>query len=215
MDPIDYSKYSLDELLEVKSNIATDSPNYPALISELENRKPELEAARLAATEESFMLAEHRVKIIGYFQIAAATTILCLYVYQVIGSGFDLLNSLLIFVFVSLNLVAGYTALKEEKKYYWLSIVNQALQIVSFSIGSIVANYSGLGGIYLTLEWSQLFEFGVSAHFSPGFSYQEYTGSTPEQWLAIDALAVVFIGALITVMGGRDTANNDTQAETK
>lgn len=208
MHSVDYSKYSTPELLEVRSNIDVESSNYPALIAELEKRKPEIAAAKISAAEDAFFLAEQRVKIIGYFQIAASITILCLYIYQVFEHGYELLNSLIVLLIVILNFAAGVTAIKENNKYYWLSVVNQGLQVFSFSIGSVLGTYSGLGGVYMTIEWTEALEFGVLANFSPGYTLQDYQVNLSQQWIAIDALALLFIGALLTVRDARVNEEN-------
>ena len=75
MSTIDYSKYTIDELFDVKDNISDNSPNYQLLLSELANRKEEITEAVEKSEEEAFSLAENRVKIIGYFQLTASIVI--------------------------------------------------------------------------------------------------------------------------------------------
>jgi len=48
MSLVDYSKYTIDELFDVKENISPTSPNYPLLLIELKNREKEI-----SATQES------------------------------------------------------------------------------------------------------------------------------------------------------------------
>ncbi len=203
MDSINYSSYSIDELLEVKQNISPDSTNFPALVAEIEKRRDEIEHAQEQAVEDAFLRAEDRVKAVGYFQLAGAAAITLIIGYQMFDTGISLTTLLVSILLITLNIAAGYTAIKEMVQYYWLSILNQALQVVSVAVGNTSANYSGLGGIYATVEWSEGFKFAVSANFSPGFSFLEYSTALPVQSISIDVLAIVFIGAIITVMDGK------------
>ena len=196
MTTIDYSKYTMDELLDVKNNIDPESPNYPALITELDSRKEELFEHQEMIRQESFDLAEKRVKLIGYFQIAAAIAIP---IVLLLSENVSFLTIVIALIVVALNGFAGYTALKELKKFYWVSVFNQSLQVLSFGLGSVLLNYSGLGGVYLSITFAESTSFGLKANFSPGFLYQEYNGNIAEQFVAIDIMAIVFIAALVTV----------------
>jgi len=207
MSTIDYSKYTIDELFDVKENISPDSPNYALLLSELENRKNEVAEAVEKSEEEAFSLAKNRVKIIGYFQLAASVVISFLLIESFINGGVSFEEGAYYVFFIVLNAIAGFTALKEKYKWYWISIFNQCVQIPSFALGTISANYSGLGGIHIGVSWGDTFEFILSAPFSPGFLYQEYTGTLPTQSFAIDLLAFVYIAALLTVSEAKSTAN--------
>ncbi|MCF6442122.1 hypothetical protein L1077_22095 [Pseudoalteromonas luteoviolacea] len=207
MSNIDYSKYTIDELFDVKKNISPDSPNYALLLSELENRKEEVNDAVIKSEEEAFSLAEHRVKIIGYFQLVASIVILYFFINSLLGGGASIEGTVYYLFFITLNAIAGFTAVKERYKWYWVSIFNQILQIPSIAIGSISANYSGLGGVHIGLSWGEAYELILSAPFSPGFFYREYTATLPTQSFAIDLLALVYIAALLTVGEVKSTAN--------
>jgi len=207
MSTIDYSNYTLDELFDVKENISPDSPNYPLLLSELANRKDEVIEAVEKSEEEAFSLAENRVKIIGYFQLTASIVILLYFIYYLFDGGISLEEGSYYIFFIVLNAIAGFTAVKEKYKWYWVSIFNQCLQIPSIAMGAISANYSGLGGVHIGVSWGDTYELILSAPFSPGFLYREYTGTLPTQSFAIDLLAFVYIAALLTVSEAKSTAN--------
>ncbi|MCL1097918.1 hypothetical protein [Shewanella gelidii] len=207
MSTIDYSNYTLDELFDVKENISHDSPNYPLLLAELENRKEEVTEAVKKSEEEAFSLAENRVKIIGCFQLIASIVILYFFIDSLLDGGSSIEESLYYIFFITLNAIAGFSAVKEKYEWYWISIFNQCIQIPSFALGSISANYSGLGGVHIGVVWGETVEFILSAPFSPGFLYQEYTGTLPTQSFAIDLLAFVYIAALLTVGEAKSTAN--------
>ncbi|TLU66150.1 hypothetical protein FE810_05365 [Thalassotalea litorea] len=207
MSTIDYSKYTLNDLLDVKEKISPDSPNYNSLQLELENRKDEISEAIEKSKEEAFSIAKNRVKIIGYFQLTAAVAILLYYVGSIFDGSFSFLSTVVAIPFIALNAIAGMTAIKENHKYYWLSILNQSLQVLSIGLGSISATYSGLGSAYVYISWNTQFLFGASASFSPGFSFNQYTGNLPTQWISIDIVAIIFISALLTVSKVKSTAN--------
>ncbi|MEP2653034.1 MAG: hypothetical protein ABJH06_13690 [Paraglaciecola sp.] len=213
MSTVDYSKYTIDELFDVKANISPDSPNYILLLSELENRKDEIAEAVEKTEKKAFSLAENRVKIVGYFQIAAAVAILFYYVSSIFDGSASLLSTIVALPVIALNAIAGITAINENYKYYWLSILNQSLQIPSIALGSISASYSGLGGAYVYISWNTEFLFGATASFSPGFSFNQYTGSIPTQSISIDIVAIIFISALITVSEAKSTANKSLKQD--
>ncbi|MDP5144231.1 hypothetical protein ORJ00_15900 [Rheinheimera baltica] len=207
MSTVDYSKYSIEELLDVRSRIAPDSPNFQALVAELDARKEKIDELAQQQEQDSFSIAENRVKIIGYFQLAAAVAILIIFMLSVFDGSASLLSTSISIVAIVLNAVAGYTAVREMHDKYWISVLNQLLQVPSFAIGSIKAAYSGLGGLYLYINWTSDTQFGFSASFSPGFSFLKYKVSSPEQFLGIDILALIFLGALLTVSQVKSTAN--------
>ncbi|MBQ4891093.1 hypothetical protein J8L86_14650 [Shewanella sp. MMG014] len=206
MNSIDYSKYSTDELLDVKENIDPNTANYGVLISELSNRQDEINEKREQEKAKAFSLAESRVKVIGYFQVTAAVAILFFYITSIFDGSVSLLSTAASIFVIALNLIAGLTAIKEMYKYYWVSILNQSLQVPNIVIGSISATYSGLGGIYTYINWNPEFLFGMTASFSPGFIFNEYTEKLQTQTISIDFLAIIFILALVTVSDAQSTS---------
>lgn len=207
MHTIDYSKYSINELFEVKDKISPESQNYEPFLSELENRKDEVAEIMAKSKKDTFSLAEHRIKFIGYFQLAAAIAIILYYLSSIADGSVSLLSTAVTLPLIVLNILAGFTALKENYKYYWLSILNQLLQIPSIALGSISATYSGLGGAYVYLSWGTEFSFGATAAFLPGFSFNQFTTNLATQSISIDIIAIIFIGALLTVSKVKSTAN--------
>lgn len=206
MNTIDYSQYTIDDLMSAKAGIDADAnpENYQALIAEIESRSDEIEQRQVEAEAASFALAEKRVKIIGWLQAAAALVII---IYALVAMVNEPQNALLLGLVaipvILLNAFAGYTAIKEYTQWYWLSILNQALQVLSVALKSVVMNYSGIGGAYLILSWGEDAGFAAGAFFSPGFSFVIPSGSASTQSVAIDVLAVVFIVALVTVKNAK------------
>ncbi len=156
-----------------------------------------------------FAKAEKRVKAIGYLQIIAAVVIALLVIDGLFAEPrMALLSVIMAIPLIALNAFAGYTAIKGRVEWYWVSVLNQALQIPSVALGSITANYSGLGGVWVAISWvEEGARFGVSANFSPGFAFQYYPGGLPTGHIAIDILAIIFIVALLTVKEIKSTAN--------
>ena len=77
MNTVDYSQYTIDDLMSAKAGIDADAnpENYQALIAEIESRSDEIVQRQEEAEAASFALAEKRVKIIGWLQAAAALVI--------------------------------------------------------------------------------------------------------------------------------------------
>lgn len=182
--------------MDVKDKIDPNSENYPALLRELESRKEEIDRAEEVSQKETFKLAEQRVKVIGCFQIAAAIVTPFLVFFT---ENISALTISIAFAVILLNIFAGYTALKGLQRFYWLSIINQSLQLVTFGLGSTFINYSGLGGIYLGITFADTTSLSLSANFTPGLLYQEFTSKIAEPFIAVDIMAVIFIAALVTV----------------
>jgi hypothetical protein len=108
---------------------------------------------------------EGRVRLLGWLQLAASGIIFFLLLKSAIQGQLNILTILLCAFAISLNFFAGYLSIKRKALGYWLSIVNQSLQILSFAVGSILYRYSGIGGVYLTfLKDDEGVEFGF-LHF--------------------------------------------------
>ena len=215
MNPtIDYSGYTIKKLLDVKSRLERGCPdnykkgsNYNALMAELETRKDQIEKYHESKAKVRLSKAKNRVKIVGYCQIAAAIGIAVYLIVGLFSAPRISTLSILIGVFlVALNLVAGYTAIKGRHQLYWISVANQVLQVPSVAVGSIVANYSGLGGAYVMILWGEGLGLWFSANFSPGFAFYKYNQNLQSGYIAIDVIALVFIAALLTVKSSESTA---------
>lgn len=78
------------------------------------------------------------------------------------------------------------------------------------ALGAISVKYSGLGGAYVFISFLPEVSLGVNASFIPGFTFIQHTTALTSQFIAIDVLAVVFIGALITVSDVKSTTDKGT-----
>ncbi|WP_032095864.1 MULTISPECIES: hypothetical protein [unclassified Alteromonas] len=195
---VDYSKYSTDDLLDVQKNIDPESQNYPAFLKELDLRQQEI--AQFSAKNEAkeYDLDKLKVTTVGYFQIGAAIVLSLLIIYSgIFGQGVTVLTVSIAIPLIVLNAIAGITAIKLLTKWYWLSILNQILQVVSLNLGSFYINYAGLGYINIVLSWGQEFSLGFDAQFSPGFNFYKFTETLPLQTFGIDIMAIIFILAFI------------------
>ncbi|ELR63112.1 hypothetical protein C942_04099 [Photobacterium marinum] len=145
--------------------------------------------------ECGYAVAKKRVKLVGVFQILASIVIIgALF----LGTFEGILQFTLACAFVLLNFIAGVTAIKGKVHLYWISIVNQLLQVVSFSVNGLEVNYSGIGGACLKVFWGDVSGFVFNAYVSPGFSIENYPESFTSGYIAIDVLALIFIAALLT-----------------
>ncbi|MBQ4835701.1 MULTISPECIES: hypothetical protein [Pseudoalteromonas] len=210
MKQIDYSKYSISELIDVKENIHPSSSNYSAFLEEMERRQEEIQQLDESLEEDAFSLAERKVQIVGYFQLVAAIAIFFVIGLSTFTNGVSALLLIVGLPLIILNAVAGYTAVKEKAQWYWLSILNQSLQVIGFSIGSVTAKYSGLGFIGLSIKHATSPELAFGFEFSPGFSFYKYTESLSTQWIQIDIVALIFIVALIKVKDVKGTINKSS-----
>ena len=209
----DYSTHSVSQLLDIKEHIDRDSPNYDALIEELSNRSDEIEELKKAREESAFLRVENAVRLVGALQIAAAAVILYYYLSSIFYGSVSLLDTVIDLPVITLNALAGITVIRENYEYYWVSVLNQSLQVPSLALGSISAAYSGLGGLYVQLNWNSDYTFdtlGFEASFSPGVSFYQYVTNLPAQNISIDILAILCIGALLTV---RDSKNKLRRTE--
>ena len=145
--------------------------------------------------------AEGRVRLLGWLQLAASGVIFYLLLIAAIQGQLNILAVILCAFAIGLNFFAGYLSIKRKTLGYWLSIVNQSLQTVSFAFGSSLYRYSGIGGVYLTLfkdgEAGAKYAFNVS--IEPGFAIF-WEANLQEEYFAIDILAVFFIGVLLSAL---------------
>ncbi|WP_125781194.1 hypothetical protein [Pseudoalteromonas rubra] len=195
MIKVDYAQYTLAELEEAKLQTTPDSQNYPALMAELSARQEKTSSCEQQQEEAAFNSAEMRIKVIGYMQLLAA---LVMTVGLIIGP-FVSWWSLISLPFIVLSAAAGYTAISEQVRWYWLSILNQGLQLISFSFGVLNYKYTGLGGIQIGFTWLKEFELSFSILLSSTVRITGYDGAFSVNAIHIDVLALVFIVALLTL----------------
>lgn len=198
---IDYSKYSVPELMQAKSSINPEvaPQNFENLRSELEKRKDEIEAYFEEKRNASLFSSknpnnENRAKLLGYFQLAGAAVIFILLLLSFAGT----LSALSIFisiVAIVLNGTAGYLTVKKSVTGYKLSLFNLSLQLVAISTGSFLYSYNGLGGVFLNIGNG----ISLNASFSPGFQIV-WGAQSLETSFDIDLLAVLFIGVILSLL---------------
>lgn len=197
---IDYSKYSLEELFEVKKTIDPNSPNYLAFNNELEKRQSEFEQSQSLSETKQYNSDNLKIKTVGFFQLFSAAVLIFIILYNsFFGSGIAFLTLAIATPLIALNGIAGFTAFMQLSKWYWLSVFNLFLQLFSVSIGSYFINYAGLGYINVLFSWGQEFSLGFDAQFSPGFAFYKYKETLNVQSVGIDVLAIIFLLAFVRV----------------
>lgn len=190
---MDYSKYSIDELLDSLNNIDKDAypENYTSLVAELDKRKPELEAKEMRDLEQFTFSTESRLKVLSWLQIATA-----------VGFGFAFVNVLLdslevvdlvVYGIIAIfNGLAGYRLLKRHKLGYELSYINQILQVLTVNTGFLFYSYTGLGSFLIGIEDGIFFRFNLLST-----DFRLITGENLGQLgLGLDVLALFFLGVL-------------------
>jgi hypothetical protein len=195
MIKVDYAQYTLEELMEARQHISADSENYPALMAELCARQEEVDLYEQQQVKASFHSAEMRVKVIGYMQLLAALVMTVGLIIGPFESGWSLIS----LPFIMLSAAAGYTVISEQVRWYWLSILNQGLQVVSFSFGVLNYKYTGLGGIQIGFTWLTEFKLSFGILLSSTVRVTGHAEALAENAVHIDVLALVFIVALLTL----------------
>ncbi|CAM4188766.1 hypothetical protein [Pseudoalteromonas byunsanensis] len=190
---MDYSKYSINELLDCLNNIDKDAhpENYEKLILELEKRKPELEAFQKQEQEEFTFSTENRVKLLSWLQIATCVGFTIAFVNVLFGSR-ELID-LIVYGFIAVfNGLAGYKLLKRSRYGYELSYLNQILQILTINTGTLFFTYTGLGSFLIGIEGELFFRANI---LSTDFRF--YTGENLGQFgFGVDLVAIFFLSVL-------------------
>ncbi|AZZ96063.1 hypothetical protein [Pseudoalteromonas sp. R3] len=195
MIKVDYAQYTLEELMEARQHISADSENYPALMAEISARQENTSSYEQQQVKASFHSAEMRVKVIGYMQLLAALVMTVGLIVGLFESGWSLIS----LPFIMLSAAAGYTVISEQVRWYWLSILNQGLQVVSFSFGVLNYKYTGLGGIQIGFTWLTEFKLSFGILLSSTVRVTGHAEALAENAVHIDVLALVFIVALLTL----------------
>ena len=204
MDNIDYSKYSVPELLQAKSSINPDAAkeNYRNLLAEFDKRQNDINKY-LDEQEDGFVLSiEKRLKALGYLQLLGAVVIF-LNLGVAIVAGPSLVYVFISIVAVALNGTAGYLTVNKKSVGYTLSFINLSLQLVSINTESFLYSYNGLGGVFLGLGDG----ISLNAAFSPGFSIA-WGANTGASYFGIDLLAIFFLFVLLNALKLNDESAN-------
>ncbi len=204
MSKINYSEYTIDELLDVKQNIDANSPNFVLLEKELNSRKAELE--KLEADSDEFDFDETLISTIGGFQIITALVFIY-YLYSALnGVSYSLLTVVIYCSFILLNLFAGYTLITRKPKFYIVSMFNPFLHTFSFSLGSVAATYSGFLGVHAVVNLGGVGDSILSFPITPSFSYVSISEQLAIQSIEFNVLAMFFIYKIFTAYSNANKA---------
>lgn len=188
---INYRNYTIEELLDAKASIDREAypENYAALKKELESRENEIAIYQKEQIKREYKNTKLLVKIAGSFQILTAVVFILFFFI----SSYTSIEYIVQGIFILLNAIAGYTALKTIRSYYWLSILNQSMQVLSFTIGSIVINYSGLVAFSAILTWQEGFTLLLAFSFDPGYKFWILDQPSTSGNFSIDIIAVIIL----------------------
>ena len=148
--------------------------------------------------EENISKSLKRVTVVGWFQIVSAIALLITLAIVVSKGLSSFLVGAMFIALITLNAVAGYTALKNLYRWYWLSIVNQSLQVVSFALGNLIYSYNAIGGIFFTITTYNGLNIGLQASIEPGFKIYYIYEAFQNPAMQVDILAIMLITALVT-----------------
>ena len=193
---MDYSKYSINELMDSVNNIDKNAhpKNYQKLICEMDKRKPEIEAFEKQEQEEFSFSTENRMKLLSWLQIATSVGFAIAFVNVILGSmePIDLSVYAIIAIF---NGIAGYKLLNRESYGYELSYINQILQILTINTGTLFFTYTGLGGLLIGVG-SDYDLFFSGSILNTDFRFITADNITSDITIGIDLLALFFLGVL-------------------
>ena len=174
---VDYSEYTLDQLLEVKRHIDPEQApeNYQNLITELKKRDEEILCRKSAISEKRKNRSEKRekrliffIKALSWIQIVGGFILIGLILWVIIKNLFDL-KYLLLFptlIIPIYSIVAGYLLLRAKKIGIYLSIFNQFLQLFHIQIPVFFYQYFLLYRVYLFMGGMKL---GINTDFGVNF----------------------------------------------
>ncbi len=203
---IDYAKYSVAELLDIRRRIdpAVAPANFARLTAEMERRKDEIDAYTKKREQTHEAETAKRVVLLGWFQLAAFAFLVIYFLINLVTAPGEILTVLAVSAWViaiALNGFAGFLSIQKKVLGYYLSLVNQLLQVISVAGGTFFYNYSGIGGIYIYYrEGGVGFEgVGFEALFNPGFRIV-WGLAVDASLVAIDLLAIFFIVVLLSAI---------------
>jgi hypothetical protein len=208
---VDYSKYTISQLLDVKRNIYPEQAptNYKNLLGELDSRKDELERYYKQQRLEKIKKRIDQIAFLGWLQLCAALVYLTLLGAALIGiwdvKPITLSAVIFSLCLIALNFFAGYLTLKSKMSGCWTSILNQSLQLLHFNFGNVLYGYSGIGGVYVYL--SDGYKFGINAKVNPDFKVIIAATQEPS-YIGLDVLALFFIVVLALTIRDKRLASN-------
>ena len=185
---IDYSKYSVEELLQAAQSIdpGKNPENYQNLKAEYERRKNEIGQKVSEEAEAEKESTFEKVKFVGYLQLVGGFIFI---LFSIIS--YQNLAVLLVSILLGmLSIFAGKLLLQNHELGYDLTYINQGLQLVSLKIGGVVFSYAALGGVYFKLITDG--SLGFNAEFNPSVALAFDAGGS-SSFIAIDLLAVAII----------------------
>lgn len=189
----DYTKYDAKELLEALSGINASlyPENYSVLTAEISSRRDEIDEYYRIEAEYKNKKWGRVLSGLGIMQVITAVSMIVMLVLSITNT--SILVILITVLVILLNATAGITLFKRNTRFYYLSYLNQGLQVVSFGIGSLYYNYYGLGGVYLMIDWVSDAYNWFSASFNLGGAVFEYSSLYNLGFIQIDVLAIFFM----------------------
>ena len=200
MKNVDYSEYSLDELLDVKRHIDPEEApeNYQNLMTELKKRDEEIIRRKSLRSEKRKNKTEKRkkrliffIKFLSWMQIVGGFILFGLILWLVLKNLSDLkslvlLPALLIPIY---SIIAGYLLLRAKRLGIYLSVVNQFLQLFFIQTNGFYYQYFLPYGVYLYMGDMKL---GITATFGANFKIR-FGGKIDTTYFALNLFSVVSI----------------------
>ena len=197
---IDYSEYTLDQLLDVKQHIDPEEApeNYQNLMTELKKRDTEIQHRESLIVEKRKNKAEKRkkgliffIKVLSWLQMVGGLLLIGLFLWLLIKHLSDIKSLLLLptLIIPMFSIAAGYLLLKAKKIGIYLSIANQFLQLFHIQIPGFVYQYYLIYGVYLYMGDMKV---GINTEFGANFVIKIGTKiSTP--YFALNLFSILSI----------------------
>ncbi len=215
---VDYSEYTLDELLDVKRHIDPEQApeNYQNLMTELKKRDEEILRRKSIISEKRKKRSEKRkkkliffIKALSWIQMVGGFILIGLILWLLIKNLSDLKSLLLLptLIIPIYSVAAGYFLLKGKRIGIYLSIFNQFLQLLYIQMNGFFYQYFLIYGVYLFMGDMKL---GISNDFGVNFKIR-FGVEVDKTYFAINLFSVVSIillakyKSLINRSSGLDT----------
>ncbi|MBC8469163.1 MAG: hypothetical protein H8D56_06800 [Planctomycetes bacterium] len=197
---IDYSEYSLDELLDVKRHIDPEEApeNYQNLMTELKKREKEIISRKSLISEKRKNKTEKRkkrliffIKLLSWMQMVGGFILFGLILWLVLKNLSDLKNLVLLpaLLIPIYSIIAGYILLRAKRIGIYLSVVNQFLQLFHIQMNGFIYQYILPFGIYLYMGDMKL---GIDVNVSASFKIH-YGAKIGTTYFALNVFSIVSI----------------------
>ncbi|MFY8274784.1 hypothetical protein AAEU32_11735 [Pseudoalteromonas sp. SSDWG2] len=194
---VNYSNYTISELEECLRSIDKHAypENYQLLQQEITARQSEIEVYHKQQYAQFVITTQKRLTLISWLQLFTA---LAFIIVGIAAFQQSVADASILFVIACFNALSGYFLLKRKRLGFYLSYLNQVLQLFSVSLGTVYFSYGGVGTLMLVIQDGIEFTGTI---FNPYFYF--FLGKDLGFAVAIDLVAFFFLGVLHSCLKDR------------